>query len=145
MPAAAARGRRPAPANRSRQQVQREKALQVAARESHTVASNGLHPGQQVDKPPANETLGPSTAHLAVKETAEPKPSDLIEQPPPPPAEEASPGVQELEKEEVELLVWLGCAVASVASLLGIFKTTTTYLKIVQMLRLKAFLFFTHF
>lgn len=106
MPAAAARGRRQAPANRSRQQVQREKALQLAVQKNHTVASNGLQPEQQLAKPPANEKPGPSTADLAVKETDQPKPSDVIEEHQPP-AEETSPGVKELEKEEVELLVRL--------------------------------------
>ncbi|CAF94108.1 unnamed protein product, partial [Tetraodon nigroviridis] len=101
-PAAAARGRRAAPANRSRQQVQREEALQLAVRKNHTVASNGLQPEQQLARPPANEKLGPWTADLAGKETDQPEPSDVSEQHQPP-AEETRPGVQELEKEEVEL------------------------------------------
>lgn len=109
MPAAAARGRRPAPATRSRQQVQREKALQLAVQKNHTVASNGLQPEQQLAKPPASQQEAPSAADLAVKETDQPKPPDEMEQPQPP-AEEASPGVKELEKEEVELLVRLRCS-----------------------------------
>lgn len=85
--------------------MQREKALQLAAQKNNTVESNGLQPEQQLAKP-ANEKLAPSTADLAVKETDQPKPSDVMEQHQPP-AEETSPDVKELEKEEVELLVWL--------------------------------------
>lgn len=104
--AAAARGRTPAPANRRRQQVQREKALQLAVQKHQTVASNGLQPGQQLSKPPADDKVGLSTSDLVVKEVDQLKPSDVIEHQQPP-AEGPSPGVKELEKEEVELLVWL--------------------------------------
>lgn len=81
--------------------MQREKALQLAAQKNNTVASNGLQPEQQLAKP-ANERLAPSTTDLPVKDTDQPKPSDVMEQHQPP-AEETSPGVKELEKEEVEL------------------------------------------
>lgn len=104
VPAAAARGRRAAPASRSRQQAQRENALQLAVQRNHAAASNGLQPEQQLAKAPANDSPGLSAADLAAKEADQPKPSDVTEQRQPPP-EELSPGVQELEKEEVEVLV----------------------------------------
>lgn len=94
--------------------MQREKALQLAAQRSHAVASNGLQPEQQLDKP-ANGKVAPSTADPAVKETDQPEPSGVVEQHQPP-AEEPSPGVKELEKEEVELLVWLSSSSSSSAA-----------------------------
>lgn len=104
-PAAAARGRKPAPSGRSRQQVQREKALQLAAHSNHTVASSALQPEQQLAKPPPNEHLGDSTPDVVVKEVDQLKASEVIEHHQPP-VEGTSPGVKELDKEEVEVLVW---------------------------------------
>lgn len=90
-PPPAARGRRPAPSGRSRQQVQREKAPQMAA-------SSALQPGQQLAEPPPNQSPGGSTPDLILKA------SDVMEHQEPP-AEATSPGVKELDKEEVEVLV----------------------------------------
>eukprot|EP00066_Takifugu_rubripes_P026531 XP_011615797.1 PREDICTED: RAB6-interacting golgin [Takifugu rubripes] len=102
VPAAAARGRRPAPSSRSRQQVQREKALQLAAQNNHTAASSALQPEQQLAKPPPSEILGDSTSVLVVKEVDQLKASDVIEHHQPP-AEGTNPDVKELDKEEVEV------------------------------------------
>lgn len=107
MPAAAARGRKPAPATRSRQQLQRERALQLAA-------SPGLPPEQQLTRPPPQEEPRPAVpagapaGAPAVTQQLQQKPSEVKpaenHQPAP---EEETPPVKELEKQEVALLVWL--------------------------------------
>nr|XP_046248402.1 RAB6-interacting golgin [Scatophagus argus] len=103
MSAAAARGRKPAPANRSRQQLQRERALHLAVQKNLGVASSGLPPEQQLTKPPPNEHPGPQliapTAATAVRQEA--KPADGFQAASPP--EEETPALKELEKQEVEL------------------------------------------
>ncbi|KAK5930320.1 hypothetical protein CgunFtcFv8_026565 [Champsocephalus gunnari] len=101
MAAAAARGRKPAPANRSRQQIQREKALQMAAQKN---ASPCLPPEQQLTKPPPREEPEPqptapaAAAAPAVRQEVQPKPSEIKPAP-----EEEIPAVKELEKQEVAL------------------------------------------
>ncbi|KAG7233466.1 hypothetical protein INR49_007004 [Caranx melampygus] len=109
-PAATARGRKPAPANRSRQQLQREKALQNAAQRNAAAGCPSLPPEQQLTKPPPppppkEEEAQPAAAPTgppAVRVEVQPKQSEVK-----PAAEEEAPAVKELEKQEVELLVWL--------------------------------------
>ncbi|XP_044056849.1 RAB6-interacting golgin [Siniperca chuatsi] len=108
MPAAAARGRKPAPANRSRQQLQRERALQLAAQKNAGAASPSLPSEQQLTKPPPKEEPEhqptASTEPPTVKQEVQQKPSEVKptgnHQPAP---EEETPAVKELEKQEVEL------------------------------------------
>lgn len=78
--------------------------MQLAVQNNHTVASSALQPEQQLTKPPANENLGDSTSDLVVKEVDLLKASDVIEHHQQP-AEGTNPGVKELDKEEVEVLV----------------------------------------
>ncbi|XP_053287251.1 RAB6-interacting golgin [Pleuronectes platessa] len=54
-PPGAARGRKPAPANRTRQQLLRERALQLTAERAGGAGSTGLPPEQQLTKPPPRE------------------------------------------------------------------------------------------
>ncbi|XP_062251678.1 RAB6-interacting golgin [Platichthys flesus] len=54
-PPGAARGRKPAPANRTRQQLLRERALQLTAQRAGGAGSTGLPPEQQLTKPPPRE------------------------------------------------------------------------------------------
>ncbi|XP_016091128.1 RAB6-interacting golgin [Sinocyclocheilus grahami] len=100
------RGRKAAPTNRSRQQLQRERALQLAAKQEED--SHSLPPDQQLTKPPDP----PAVSHPApVKPRDEPKPleSQLVEaepvkHDPESPAEFAPPAViKELDKQQVEL------------------------------------------
>lgn len=110
MPAAAARGRKPAPANRSRQQLQRERALQLAVQKNPGAASPGLPPQQQLSRPPPKEKPGPSPdvppGDPAVEVEGQQKPGDVkpTENHHPAP-QDAAPAVKELEKPEVELSV----------------------------------------
>ncbi|GLD67208.1 RAB6-interacting golgin [Lates japonicus] len=104
--AVAARGRKPAPSNRSRQQLQRERALQLAAQKNAETGSPSLPPEQQLTKPPPKEEPRPAapTGAPAVRLEAQPKPSDVKpSENHQPPAEEQIPTVKELEKQEVEL------------------------------------------
>lgn len=80
-PDPAARGRGAAPSSRSRQREQR--------------GEDTLQPGPH---------LGASAPHLAVREVDELNPPEVMERRQPP-AGRTSPGVKELEVEEVELLV----------------------------------------
>lgn len=98
MPASAARGRKPVPANRSRQQLQREKALQVVAQKSAGDFSLCLPPEQQLTKPPPKNDPEPPAGAPAVKHAVQTKPTEMK------PAPEAqTPVVKELEKQEVAL------------------------------------------
>lgn len=112
MPAAAARGRKPAPANRSRQQLQREKALQLAAQKSTGAPAPGLLLEQQLSTPPPKEEavfqpMAPTGAP-AVKQELQQKPNEVKStENHQPRSEEETPAVKELEKQEVELLVCL--------------------------------------
>ncbi|XP_042339979.1 RAB6-interacting golgin [Plectropomus leopardus] len=103
VPAAATRGRKQAPANRSRQQLQRERALQLAAQRNAGVGSPGLAPEQQLTKPPPPKEEPPPQptappAAPAVKLEVQQRPSEMK-----PPAEEETPDIKELEKQEVAL------------------------------------------
>ncbi|TDH08973.1 hypothetical protein EPR50_G00103170 [Perca flavescens] len=92
--AAAARGRKPLPANRSRQQIQREKALQLAAQKSAGAASLCLPPEQQLTKPPPEQQL------------PKPPPEQQLPKPPPPEEEQkpSAPAVkQEVQQNAVEM------------------------------------------
>lgn len=108
MNAAAFRGRKPAPANRSRQQLQRERALQLAVQKNHSVSSHGLSPEQELNKTPAREPDGPpltaQTATPVVSQEVQQKPTQVTENHQAS-AEEMTPAVKELETIEVELLV----------------------------------------
>uniref|UniRef100_A0A1A8FD78 RAB6-interacting golgin n=1 Tax=Nothobranchius korthausae TaxID=1143690 RepID=A0A1A8FD78_9TELE len=88
---AAIRGRKP-PASRTRQQLQREQALQLAG-------SCSLPPAQQLNKLPVKEESEPAarSGAAAVGQEAQPKPADMQ------PEEEEALEVKELEKQEVEL------------------------------------------
>uniref|UniRef100_A0A1A8NUQ2 RAB6-interacting golgin n=1 Tax=Nothobranchius rachovii TaxID=451742 RepID=A0A1A8NUQ2_9TELE len=89
---AAFRGRKP-PASRTRQQLQREQALQLAG-------SCSLPPAQQLNKVPVKEESEPAarSGAAAVGKEAQPKPADMQ-----PKEEEEALEVKELEKQEVEL------------------------------------------
>lgn len=100
-----ARGRKPAPANRSRQQLQRERALQLAAQRN---APTGLPPEQQLTKPPPQEEPAPQPATPAAPPAARQEVLQKPSEPEPtgnhqPDPEEGTPVVKELEKQEVEL------------------------------------------
>lgn len=101
MSAAAARGRKPAPANRSRQQLQREKALQLAAQKNPGAACPGLPPEQQLAKPPPKEEAEPRAGAPAAGPAVGREEPQTVEVKPEP--EETTPAVKELEKQEVEL------------------------------------------
>ena len=103
LPAAAARGRKQVLATRSRQQCQRERALQLAFQKNHSAASLSLPPEQQLNKSLSKENPDPqlvvSTGPPPVRE--EIKMTENHQSPP----EEIAPAIKELEKQEVELLV----------------------------------------
>lgn len=105
MPVTLGRGRRPAPTNRSRQQLQRERALQLTAKQKE--GSHSLPPDQQLTKPPDP----PVVSHAPVKSQDESKPESQNEAEPverESPVESVPPAVfQELDRQEVELLVSL--------------------------------------
>lgn len=96
-----ARGRKPAAAARSRQRLQREEALQLAARRSSGAACPGLPPERQLAKAPPKEEAearhGAPAAGPAVR-TEEPRRVEGK-----PEVKEETPAVKELEKQEVEL------------------------------------------
>lgn len=98
MPVTLGRGRRPAPTNRSRQQLQRERALQLTAKQKE--GSHSLPPDQQLTKPPDP----PVVSHPApVKSQDEAEPVERES-----PVESVPPEVfKELDRQEVELLVSL--------------------------------------
>uniref|UniRef100_A0A3Q2QA40 RAB6-interacting golgin n=1 Tax=Fundulus heteroclitus TaxID=8078 RepID=A0A3Q2QA40_FUNHE len=96
---AAPRGRKPPAASRSRQKMQREKALQLAGPQS-------LLPGQQLSKPPLtleapDRTGAPAAGEEKLQKAADMKPNEnhapAVEE------EEEVPVVKELEKQEVEM------------------------------------------
>ncbi|KAJ8409488.1 hypothetical protein AAFF_G00228890 [Aldrovandia affinis] len=102
VPGVSGRGRRPAPTNRSRQQLQMERALKTAARKQ---ASGSLPPEQCLTKPRAQAPIeGPPTP-LEPKESVQPSTQDgrttLVPQTGP--DTETAPVANELEKKEMEL------------------------------------------
>ncbi|KTF89024.1 hypothetical protein cypCar_00007461 [Cyprinus carpio] len=102
------RGRRAAPTNRSRQQLQRERALHLAAKQRE--GSHSLPPDQQLTKPPGPPAV---TLPAPVRSQDESNPLETqlvkheaapVKHDPESPAESAPPAViKELGKEEVEL------------------------------------------
>uniref|UniRef100_UPI003AAC6620 RAB6-interacting golgin isoform X2 n=1 Tax=Centroberyx gerrardi TaxID=166262 RepID=UPI003AAC6620 len=107
LPAALGRGRKPAPTNRSRQQLQRERALQVAAQQKVEAGSPALPPEQQLTRPPPKDVPRPAApagaAAAAKPEVEKPKEENLTVNHEPAAAEVSPPVVKELEKQEVEL------------------------------------------
>ncbi|KAG7457196.1 hypothetical protein MATL_G00243950 [Megalops atlanticus] len=105
-PVVSGRGRRPASTNRSRQQLQRERALHTAAQQQ---GSGPLPPEQRLTKPEVQRSSqAPSQVPPRPAETKEcPQRSTSDEQPTansqPVPNTETAPMVKELEKQEVEL------------------------------------------
>ncbi|XP_051952212.1 RAB6-interacting golgin-like [Xyrauchen texanus] len=108
VPVTLGRGRRPAPTNRSRQQLQRERALQLPAKQKE--GSGSLLPEQQLTKP----LDPPAVSHPApLKSQEEPKllESELFKQETEPVKHNPEPSaeamatviVKELDKQEVEL------------------------------------------
>ncbi|XP_051581216.1 RAB6-interacting golgin-like [Myxocyprinus asiaticus] len=108
VPVTLGRGRRPAPTNRSRQQLQRERALQLPAKQKD--GSGSLLPEQQL----AKTADPPSVSHPApLKSQEEPKllESELVKQETEPVKHDPEPSaeamatviVKELDKQEVEL------------------------------------------
>lgn len=101
MAASFGRGRRSAPTNRSRQQLQREKALQMAAKHKASLGDSPLAPEQQLQ--PAPPSSPPSHTH---PETV-PKQEFPQAEPEPGSEDPGTAAVRELDKQEVELLVSL--------------------------------------
>lgn len=98
------RGRKPAQTNRSRQQLQREWALQLAAKQKEI--SHSLPPDQQLTRPPEP----PAASHPAPAETPEEKSVPVKHEVEPVKPDPASPvqslppaDFKELDKQEVEL------------------------------------------
>lgn len=100
------RGRKPASGNRSRQQLQRERALQSAAQKSTGAESLVLSPEQQLTKPspreepkPTAPATTPTVKQEVQQEPAIMKPNENDQ----PTTEEETPVVKELDKQEIEL------------------------------------------
>ncbi|XP_047230701.1 RAB6-interacting golgin [Girardinichthys multiradiatus] len=98
-PSAAPRGRKPSAASRSRQKIQRERALPLAG-------SQSLLPGQQLSKPPPilegqppDQTEASAAGQDKQQKRVDMKPNENHH----PAAEKKIPVVKELEKQEVEL------------------------------------------
>lgn len=101
--AAAPRGRKPPASSRSRQKIQRERALQLAG-------SQSLLPGQQLSQPPlAAEGQAPDRTGAAAagmekqQDPADVKPNEGHDPAAEKVEEEEMPVVKELEKQEVEM------------------------------------------
>ncbi|KAF1385288.1 hypothetical protein PFLUV_G00106170 [Perca fluviatilis] len=98
--AAAARGRKPLPANRSRQQIQREKALQLAAQKNAGAASLCIPPEQQLTKPPPEQQLTKSPPE---QQLTKPPPEQQLTTPPPPEEAGATAVEQVVQQNAVEI------------------------------------------
>ncbi|KAM9390584.1 RAB6-interacting golgin-like [Salvelinus alpinus] len=108
VPAALGRGRKPAPTNWSRQQLQRERALQLATQQKSGPGSSALPPEQQLTKPSPQPTKALPQAVIQPVVT----PTKPVEEPSqketlavnhaPAPAEDTPPIARELEKQEVK-------------------------------------------
>ncbi|KAI5090400.1 RAB6-interacting golgin [Silurus meridionalis] len=96
------RGRRSAPTNRSRQQLQREKALQMAAKQKATLVDSPLPPEQQLQPapppPPTPPASCPTNPDILPKQDIKQAEPDSVTPNPEDPA-----AVKELDKQEVEL------------------------------------------
>lgn len=105
------RGRKPTAANRNRQQIQREKALQLSAQRSPGSGCSELLPEQQLTKPPKQEsqTAAPPNASQAPVVRLEMQLKDSKGKPSENHAEDERPkedqslAVKEVEKQEAEL------------------------------------------
>ncbi|KAL2089473.1 hypothetical protein ACEWY4_014161 [Coilia grayii] len=100
------RGRKPTPSNRSRQQLQRERALKLAAQ--MTDGTDTLPPEQKLTKPQVTSSTRPAPSAQAVVNNREEEPvttkqGAVNSHGPPEPPPEITPVAKELEKEEVEL------------------------------------------
>ncbi|XP_062308728.1 RAB6-interacting golgin [Osmerus eperlanus] len=95
------RGRRPTPTNRSRQQLQREKALKFAAEQKSGPGMSALPPEQKLAMPPPQPVKQPVAT---VKPVEEPrvKVETVVANHDPAPVEETTPIAIELEKQEAE-------------------------------------------
>ncbi|XP_035276910.1 RAB6-interacting golgin-like [Anguilla anguilla] len=106
VPSVSGHGRRPAPTNRSRQQMQMERALKTTARKH---VSGSLPPDQRLAKPEehASNEVPPAPpvpeATEAVQETTQDDRKTLILKTEPEPEPDSAPVPKELEKQEVEL------------------------------------------
>lgn len=102
------RGRKPASGNRSRQQLQRERALQSTAQKNAGAESFVLSPEQQLTKPSPREEPKPTAPATTptVKQEVQQKPAIMKpNENDQPTTEEETPVVKELDKQEIELLV----------------------------------------
>ncbi|XP_063357092.1 RAB6-interacting golgin [Pelmatolapia mariae] len=100
------RGRKPASGNRSRQQLQRERALQSAAQKNVGAESLVLSPEQQLTKPSPREEPKPTAPATTptVKQEVQQKPAIMKpNENDQPTTEEETPVVKELDKQEIEL------------------------------------------
>lgn len=103
---AAALGRKPALAGRTRQQLQRGRALQSAVKNTGP-ATSSLPPEQQLVKQPPRQEHQPLPGTLAAAPAREQEMQQkVVEEKQQPPVEEAIPDIKELEKQVAELLVW---------------------------------------
>ncbi|XP_008336369.1 RAB6-interacting golgin [Cynoglossus semilaevis] len=110
-PSVSSRGRKPTAANRNRQQIQREKALQLSAQRSPGSGCSELLPEQQLTKPPKQEsqTAAPPNASQAPVVRLEMQLKDSKGKPSENHAEDERPkedqslAVKEVEKQEAEL------------------------------------------
>lgn len=103
------RGRKPASGNRSRQQLQRERALQSAAQKNVGAESLVLSREQQLTKQSPREEPKPTAPATTptVKQEVQQKPAIMKHnENDQPTTEEETPVVKELDKQEIELLVW---------------------------------------
>lgn len=101
------RGRKPASGNRSRQQLQRERALQSAAQKNVGAESLVLS-REQLTKPSPREEPKPTAPATTptVKQEVQQKPAIMKHnENDQPTTEEETPVVKELDKQEIELLV----------------------------------------
>ncbi|XP_029906242.1 RAB6-interacting golgin [Myripristis murdjan] len=101
VPVAAGRGRKAAPGSRSRQQLQRDRALQRAG-----IAAPTLPPEQQLSRPPPKDDpppAAPAGAPAAQPQEVKAKEGSPAANPEPDIVEGLPPAVKELDKQEVEL------------------------------------------
>lgn len=97
------RGRRSAPTNRSRQQLQREKALQMAAKQKAALSDTPLSPEQQLQPAPSPDPRQTNPNTVPKQELQQPEPETTVTLN----SEDPLATVKELDKQEVELLVSL--------------------------------------
>jgi len=98
------RGRRPAPTNRSRQQLQRERALQLTAKQKE--GSPSLSPDQLLTKPPDPPVVSHPAPVKSQDESESQNEAEPVDRDSP--VASVPPAVfKELDRQEVELLVSL--------------------------------------